>query len=114
MLRRTVTGLVLLVAVSVALPATAQKGHGNGGCPPGQAKKGNCEPNQGFAPPGQAKKWSMGQPLPPAVTYYSLPPTRYGSYGPPQPGYDYVQVDDDLLVMERSTRIIVNVLTGRR
>src|SRR5688572_29112657 len=102
------TGLMLLVAASVALPAAA-KDKGHGGRPPGQAKKGNCEPNQGFVPPGQAKKWSMGQPLPPAVHYYSLPPARYGSFGPPQPGYDYVQVDDDLLVMERATRIIVNV-----
>ncbi len=29
-----------------------------GFCPPGQAKKGNCRPNdeRGFCPPGQAKK----------------------------------------------------------
>jgi hypothetical protein len=101
---------VLLLSAALAMPAAAQKGHG--GCPPGQAKKGNCEPSQGFAPPGKAKKWSMGQPLPPAVAYYPLPPSRYGSFGPPQPGYDYVQVDDDLLVMERATRIIVNVLLG--
>ena len=35
-------------------------GHGPGpeGCPPGQAKKGNCAPHdpRGFCPPGQAKK----------------------------------------------------------
>jgi len=35
-------------------------GQGNGGCPPGQAKKGNCRVdqygNESFCPPGQAKK----------------------------------------------------------
>ena len=40
-------GLVVLCA-ALALPAAAQKGHG--GCPPGQAKKGNCEPGESFVP----------------------------------------------------------------
>jgi hypothetical protein len=46
----------LLLAGCVVVPATyAPEGNF---CPPGQAKKGRCEPDsdRGFCPPGQAKK----------------------------------------------------------
>lgn len=40
--------------VGVYLPAPQAESF----CPPGQAKKGNCRPDEerGFCPPGQAKK----------------------------------------------------------
>lgn len=43
------------VVVPVDVGPETQSG---GFCPPGQAKKGNCRPNddRGFCPPGQAKK----------------------------------------------------------
>ncbi|WP_354682415.1 hypothetical protein [Cupriavidus necator] len=58
------TALALLVACSALLGgcvvAPYDVGGGGPGCPPGQAKKGNCrvDPygNESFCPPGQAKK----------------------------------------------------------
>jgi len=58
-------GLALLIACSALLGGCAivpyDEGYQGGpGCPPGQAKKGNCRVdqngNQSFCPPGQAKK----------------------------------------------------------
>ena len=77
-----------------------------GNCPPGLAKK-----NNGCLPPGQAKKmWSVGQPLPPTIAYYPLPPVLYGQLTPPPVGYNYVRVDDDILLLAISTRIIAGAL----
>jgi Ni/Co efflux regulator RcnB len=108
----------VVIASLAAFPAAAQKGHNkhggeSGHCPPGQAKKGNCEPGEAFVPPGQAKKWAKGQPLPQHVHYYALPPARYSNWGAPPSGYEYVQVDDDVLLIERATRIVINLMVGR-
>jgi hypothetical protein len=58
--------LALLIAsgtllLSGCVVAPYDEGYGGGqGCPPGQAKKGNCRVdqygNESFCPPGQAKK----------------------------------------------------------
>ncbi len=81
-----------------------------GNCPPGLAKKDN-----GCLPPGQAKKmWVVGQPLPPQVVYYPLPPTLYSRLTPPPYGYEYVRVDDDVLLMQSASRSILNILTNLR
>ncbi len=37
-------------------PVGGGGGGGNNGCPPGQAKKGNCYPGGGFCPPGLKKQ----------------------------------------------------------
>ncbi|EON17317.1 Lipoprotein [Cupriavidus necator] len=59
------SALALLVACSALLGGCVVApydtyGSGPQGCPPGQAKKGNCrvDPygNESFCPPGQAKK----------------------------------------------------------
>ena len=77
-----------------------------GNCPPGLAKK-----NNGCLPPGQAKKmWVVGQPLPPAIVYYPLPPTLVTQLSPPPPGYDYVQVDNDVVLMELGNRMIIDIV----
>lgn len=78
-----------------------------GRCPPGLAKKHN-----GCMPPGQAKKWAVGQPLPRNVTYYSVPQPIVVQIGPPPPGYRYVRVSDDILLMETATRRIVDAIQG--
>ncbi len=81
-----------------------------GNCPPGLAKKDN-----GCLPPGQAKKmWVVGQPLPPHVVYYPLPPTLYSRLTPPPYGYEYVRVDDDVLLMQSASRSILNILVNLR
>jgi hypothetical protein len=81
---------------------------GRGNCPPGLAKKGN-----GCLPPGQAKKlWAINQPLPPAVVYYPLPPPLYSQLTPPPPGYQYVRVDSDVLLIQSASRLVVNLVVN--
>jgi Ni/Co efflux regulator RcnB len=81
-----------------------------GNCPPGLAKKDN-----GCLPPGQAKKiWVVDRPLPPAVVYYPLPTELYGRLTPPPAGYQYVRVDDDVLLMQTATRSVVNLVVSLR
>lgn len=77
-----------------------------GRCPPGLAKKGN-----GCQPPGQAKKlYVIGQPLPPAVVYQPVPPAVTQQLAPVPPGYEYVRVDDDVLLMDRANRMVADVV----
>jgi hypothetical protein len=77
-----------------------------GRCPPGLAKKGN-----GCLPPGQAKKlWVIGQPLPPAVLYQPVPPAVVQQLAPVPPGYEYVRVDDDVLLMDMTNRMVADVV----
>ena len=77
-----------------------------GSCPPGLAKK-----NNGCLPPGQARKvWAVGQPLPPAIVYYPLPTTLVTQLSPPPPGYGYVQVDNDVVLMELGNRMIIDIV----
>ena len=81
-----------------------------GSCPPGLAKKHN-----GCLPPGQAEKaWAVGQPLHPSVAYYPLPPTLYGRLTPPPPGYQYVRVYDDVLLMQSANRSVVSLVVNLR
>ncbi len=73
-----------------------------GRCPPGLAKK-----NNGCLPPGQAKKmWIVGQPLPPEVVYYPIQRELWTQLTPPPYGYEYVQVDDNIVLMLTATRVI--------
>ena len=77
-----------------------------GRCPPGLAKKGN-----GCLPPGQAKKlWVIGQPLPPAVVYEPVPRAVVQQLAPVPPGYDYVRVDNDVILMDMTNRMVADVV----
>ena len=79
-----------------------------GNCPPGLAKKDN-----GCMPPGLAKKeWLVGQPLSPSVIYYPLPPQLYSRLSPPPPGYEYVRVNDDVLLMQSANRSVANLVVN--
>ena len=81
--------------------------YGRGNCPPGLAKKGN-----GCQPPGQARKlWVVGQPLPPTVIYYPLPPVLVQQLAPVPPGYEYVQVDNDVLLMDMANRLVADAVS---
>ena len=82
-----------------------------GRCPPGLAKKG-----YGCVPPGQVqvvptRVWVIGQPLPPTVVYQPLPPPLAAQLPPPPPPYSYVQVDNDVLLMNTSNRMIADMIT---
>jgi len=79
-----------------------------GRCPPGLARKGN-----GCLPPGQARKlWAVGQPLPPTVVYYPVPPVLVQQLAPVPPGYEYVQVDNDVLLMDMVNRMVADAIDG--
>jgi hypothetical protein len=77
-----------------------------GRCPPGLAKKGN-----GCLPPDQAQKlWVVGRALPPAIIYEPLPPTLVQQLAPPPMGYEYVRVDNDVLLMQIANRMVADVI----
>ena len=76
-----------------------------GHCPPGLAKKHN-----GCLPPGQARKWAVGRPLPHDVTYYALPPALVVQLTPPPPGYRYVRIAGDVLMIAAGTGIVVDAI----
>ena len=79
-----------------------------GRCPPGLAKK-----NNGCMPPGHAKRWQVGQPLARNVVYYEVPAPLVTQFGPAPTGYRYVRVDDDILLISKATRVIVDALLNK-
>ena len=84
----------------------------SGHCPPGLAKKHN-----GCMPPGQAKKWGIGRPLPRDVVFYDLPPTVVMNIGYPPPGYRFVRVASDILMIAIGTGMVMDAiydLSGER
>ncbi|MBC5767383.1 RcnB family protein [Ramlibacter albus] len=130
---KKITTIAVAVAAAVAAGgAFADKGghghgHGHGkhgnddvvmsyydagpGCPPGLAKK-----NNGCLPPGQAKKMHqqlvVGQRLPSEIVYYPVPQPVLVTLPPPQPGYHYVQVNNDVVLLN-AAGVIANILLGR-
>lgn len=78
---------------------------GSGRCPPGLAKKHN-----GCMPPGQARKWAMGRPLPRDVVTYNLPSVLVTGIGLPPPGYRYVRVANDILMIAIGTGMVVDAI----
>ena len=77
-----------------------------GRCPPGLARK-----NNGCLPPGQAKAWTLGQRLPPGVAYYPLPGVLLAQIAVPPPGYQYVRVASDVLMIAVASGVIVSAVT---
>jgi len=76
----------------------------SGRCPPGLAKKHN-----GCVPPGQ-RRWVIGQPLPRDVVFYDLPPTVVTQIGVPLPGYRYVRVANDVLMISIGTGMVIDAI----
>jgi hypothetical protein len=77
-----------------------------GRCPAGLIKTAN-----GCFPVGEAPTlWVMGQPLPPAVTYQPVPPVLVQQLAPVPSGYGYVRIDNDVLLMDMSSRVVADVI----
>lgn len=74
-------------------------------CPPGLAKKHN-----GCLPPGIAKKYQLGRPIPDTVEFQSLPANIVVQLHP-VPGYRYVKVDQDVLLISEATKKVVDAVT---
>jgi Ni/Co efflux regulator RcnB len=76
-------------------------------CPPGLAKKHN-----GCMPPGQAKKhYVIGQRLPTYVRYEPVPRAWVTELEPVPYGYQYVRVDNDVLLMNQASHEIIDAIT---
>ena len=76
-----------------------------GRCPPGLAKK-----NNGCLPPGQARKWMLGQQLSRDLVRYPLPVELRRQLGRPPAGYEYVRVDNDILMLIIGTGMVVDAI----
>ena len=76
-----------------------------GYCPPGMAKKGT-----GCLPPGQAKQWRKGEPLPRGVIYYDVPRSVVLTLGVPPPGYKYVRMASDILLIAIGTSMVIDAM----
>jgi Ni/Co efflux regulator RcnB len=81
--------------------AWAQSPGKNAGCPPGLAKKG-C------TPPGQAKKYALGRPLP--ADYGCIDDWSRYDLGRPRDGYCYSRVDNDIVLIARATRNVIELV----
>ena len=89
-----------------AIRSYYQEEYNRGFCPPGLAKK-----NNGCLPPGQAKKmYTVGQPLPPGVIVYDLPPALVLRMGTPPAGYKYVRVAADILMIAVGTSVVAEAI----
>lgn len=76
-----------------------------GKCPPGLARKSN-----GCNPPGQVKQWQLGQQLSPEVTWYELTRELELQLGQAPAGYRYASVENDILLLELGTQVVVDVI----
>lgn len=74
-------------------------------CPPGLAKKHN-----GCLPPGHAKKYHVGQVLPPGI-YIPVSGDLIGMLSPAPRGYQYVQVDKDVLLISEASKKVIDAVT---
>lgn len=90
-------------------------------CPPGHAKKGQCYAGndyrandrayeQGYRDGQRDAEWRLGYRLPDHVRYDVIRDyDRYGFYEPPR-GHYYARVDDDYLLVEAATQLVIDVL----
>jgi Ni/Co efflux regulator RcnB len=61
-------------------------------------------------PPGQAKKWHVGKQLPRDIRYYEVPAAIVIQLPPPGPGYRYVRVASDILLIAIGTGMVVDAV----
>jgi hypothetical protein len=73
------------------------------GLPPGLAKKGKL-------PPGLAKQLARNGTLPPALAKRALPDELLVRLGPRPVGYEFVLVDDRVMLIQAATNLILDVL----
>jgi Ni/Co efflux regulator RcnB len=76
-----------------------------GRCPPGLAKKHN-----GCLPPGQARKLAVGQPVPTGVVLYPVPQPVVTRLPPAPYGYRYARVLNDVVLVQSSNRLVVDIV----
>jgi hypothetical protein len=75
----------------------------HGGLPPGLAKKGTL-------PPGLAKQLARNGTLPPGLAKRTLPDELLVQLQPRPVGYEFVLVDDRVMLIQAATNLILDVL----
>lgn len=76
-----------------------------GKCPPGLTKKNNsCQPSKRY------KKWHKGKTLSKNTRYYELPRELRAQLSRPQDDYRYVRVDNDILLIDRVTDVVIDAI----
>jgi len=76
----------------------------HGALPPGLAKKGTLAP-------GLAGQLERNGKLPPGVTKHELPDDLLAQLQPRPPGYEFIVVDDRVLLIQSATDLILDMLT---
>lgn len=74
-------------------------------CPPGLAKK-----NKNCTPPGLAKRYVIGERLPDDVVWVPVPDDLLVRLKPVS-GYQYVQVDKDILLIGEASKKVIDAVT---
>lgn len=75
-------------------------------CPPGLVRT-----NNGCTPRGQIR-YAVGQPLPQTVTVYQVPQPVIVQLPVAPPGYRYVRVGNDILLVSPQSQLVVDVIAG--
>jgi Ni/Co efflux regulator RcnB len=79
--------------------------HHHWDCPTGLARKHN-----GCRPPGKAR-YEVGRRLPDGVEYVVAPYQLRRHLHPAPHGYQYIRVDDDVLLMSKNDRTIIDAVS---
>ncbi len=56
------------------------------------------------------KKWKIGQSLSHDISFYDVPPTLIEGIGQPPPGFRYIRIDSDILLINIDTRIVMDAM----
>ena len=73
--------------------------------PPGLAKRNDL-------PPGLAMRWKRFGTLPPGLAKRTLPGDLNRRLGRPPPGHERIITGQDVLLVERATGLIIDILEG--
>lgn len=61
-------------------------------------------------PPGHAKRYLIGAPLPLGIRYHPVPRDLYARLSPLPRGYEYIRVDNDVLLVAEASRHVVDAV----
>lgn len=101
------TGAVVIVGDDRDIIRQYLRSEYRSNCPPGLAKK-----NNGCLPPGQAKKrYSIGGILPDDVVWVPVSLELRRHLSPLPRGYQYVQVDKDVLLIAEASKKVIDAVT---
>ncbi|MGH6929439.1 MAG: hypothetical protein ACREEV_14060, partial [Dongiaceae bacterium] len=92
-----------VVWVEAEAPGKGKNKKKHGHLPPGLAKKGSL-------PPGLAKQLARNGTLPPGLAKRSLPDDLMGQLAPRPAGYEFILIDDRVMLIQAATNLILDVL----